>query len=104
MDKELLFYIFNLAVVVVMVVGFVYLVIISFIVQDFALIVERPLIFLIELTFMIVLPGVPLLFFSVSRGMDFGSALILASSLSVQSGLFHLVCQTSGLYRYTFGA
>jgi hypothetical protein len=104
MDKELLFYIFNLATIVIMVIAFVYLVIISFIVQEFALIVERPLIFLIELTFMIVLPGLPLLFFSVSRGMDFGSALILASSLSIQSGLFHLVFQTSGLYRYTFGA
>lgn len=104
MDKELLFYTFNLATIVAMVLAFVYLVIISFIVQDFALIVDRPLIFLIELTFMIVLPGVPLLFFSVSRGMDFGTALILASSFSVQAGIFHLVFQTSGLYRYTFGA
>jgi hypothetical protein len=104
MDKEFLFYTFNLSTIVAIVVAFVYLVIISFIVQDFALIVDRPIIFLMELTFMIVLPGVPLLFFSVSRGMDFGNALILASSLSLQSGLFHIVFQTSGLYRYTFGA
>ena len=104
MNKEFLLYIFNTATIVVLVFGFVYLVILSLIVKEYALIIERPFIFFIELLFMIVLPSVPILFFAVSRGLDFGHALLLASSFSAQSGAFHLVLQLSGLYKYSFGA
>lgn len=104
MDKELLYFLFNWAIIITLVIGFVYLLIISFIVKDYSLIIEKPLIFVIELIFMTVLPGIPLLFFAVSRGLDIGYAIALAVSLSAQSGAFHLIFQLSGLYKYTFGA
>jgi hypothetical protein len=103
MDKEYLYVLFNITTIVVLVIAFVYLLILSLLVKEYTLVIERPFVFFIELIFMIVLPGIPLLFFAVSRGLDFGHAVIVASTFSAQSGAFHVVFQLSGLYKHLFG-
>jgi hypothetical protein len=104
MDTEYLYFMFEVTVIVLLIVAFIYLFVLSIIVRDTTLIVERPFIFTIELLFMMVLPAVPLLFFVVSRGTDFKKAMILTSTLAAKFGAFHVVLQLSGTYKYLLGA
>jgi hypothetical protein len=39
----------------------------------------------------------------ISRSISFDKAMLLAVSFAIQAGLFHIVCQLSGVYRYSFG-
>lgn len=103
MDAEYLYFLFEAATIGVLVIGFVYLFVMAIIVRDYSLIVERPFIFAIEFVFMMLLPAVPLLFFTVSRGVDFKQAVVYASTLAAKFGAFHLVLQLSGFYKYAFG-
>lgn len=102
MDAEYLYFLFEVCTVIALVIGFVYLFVLSIIVRDYRHIVERPFIFTLELLFMMVLPAIPLLFFYVSRGISFVKAMAWASSLAAKFGVFHVVLQLSGMYSYLF--
>lgn len=104
MDAEYLYFLFEVATIGLLIIGFIYLFVLSLIVRDYKLIVERPFIFTIELLFMMLLPAIPLLFFTVSRGVDFKKAVILASTLAAKFGAYHIVLQLSGSYTHLFGA
>jgi hypothetical protein len=103
MDKEYLFVLFEVATIILLVIAFVYLLALSILVKEYAFIVEKPFTFFIELVFMTVLPGIPLLFFAFTRGLDIGKAVILASTFSAKVGAFHVIFQLSGIYKYTLG-
>ena len=103
MDAEYLYFLFEAATIGILVIGFIYLFVLSIIVRDYSLIVDRPFIFAMEFIFMMLLPAVPLLFFTISRGVSFQKAMIYASTLAAKFGAFHLVLQLSGLYKYSFG-
>lgn len=102
-DGEFLLYALELFKVVIMVLVFVYLFILSIVVNDYKLIVERPFLFTVELIFMMILPSIPLLFFAVSRSIPFAKALELAIIFSIIMGIFHILLQLSGFYRHFFG-
>jgi len=102
MDAEYIYFLFEVATVAVLVFALVYLFVLSIIVRDYRMIVERPFIFVVELIFMMVLPALPILFFYVSRGTDFHKAMAWASSLAAKFGIFHIVMQLSGMYSFLF--
>lgn len=104
MDAEYLYFLFEAATIGVLVVGFVFAFVLAIIVRDYSIIVNRPFIFAVEFIFMMLLPAIPLLFFTVSRGISFQTAMIYASTLAAKFGAFHLVLQLSGFYKYAFGA
>ena len=103
MDKEGVYFLFEVATVVLLVLGFVYLLVLSIIIRDYKLIVEHPFIFTLELLFMMLLPAIPLLFFKVSRDIPWKEAVLWASSLAIKFGAFHVVLQLSGFYSFLFG-
>lgn len=103
MDKEGVYFLFEVATVVILILGFVYLMVLSIIIRDYKHIVEHPFLFTIELIFMIILPVIPILFFKVSRGIPWKDAIIWASSLGTKFGAFHVVLQLSGMYTFLFG-
>jgi len=102
-EGAFLFVLFDLIAIGVSVLIFVYLFILSIVVNDYKLIVERPFLFSIELIFMALLPSIPILFFAISRSIPFAKAMALAISFAVQAALFHIVFQLSGVYRHSFG-
>jgi hypothetical protein len=104
MDAEYLYFLFEVATIGLLIIGFIYLFVLSLIVRDYKLIVERPFIFTVELLFMMLLPAIPLLFFCVSRSVDLKTAIIYASTLAAKFGAFHVVLQLSGTYTHMFGA
>lgn len=99
-----LFTLFEVFTIGICVLAFVFLFILSVVVNDYKLIVERPFLFTIELIFMTILPSIPILFFAVSRSMPLGRAMALAISFSVQAAAFHVVLQLSGVYKHSFGS
>jgi hypothetical protein len=103
MDKEGAYFMFEVVTVVALVLGFVYLLVLSIIIHDYKIIVEHPFIFTLELLFMMILPAIPLLFFKVSRGIPWKDAVIWATSLATKFGAFHVVLQLSGFYSFLFG-
>jgi len=102
MDKEYLFFLFKLFTIIALIVAAVFLFVLSVIIRDYKLIVERPFIFTVELVFMMILPVIPVIFFTVSRGISMKEAIIWASSLAGKFGIFHVLFQLSGTYTYLF--
>ena len=102
-DGAFLFLIFELSTIAISVIVFVYLFILSIVVNDYKLIVERPFLFTIEFIFMALLPSIPLLFFAISRSIPFAKAMSLAVSFAIQAAMFHIVFQLSGVYKHSFG-
>lgn len=102
MDKEFLFFLFKLFTVVILVLGAVYLFVLSIIIRDYQIIVDRPFIFIIELLFIMLLPAIPLFFFIFSRNMPLKDAIIWASSVAGKFGIGHILLQLSGTYTYLF--
>lgn len=103
MDKEYLYFLFNILTVVLLVIAFIYLLVLSIIVRDYKIIVERPFLFTLELIFMTVLPAIPILFFKISRNIPMKDAIIWTVNFAWQAGAFHVVLQLSGIYSYLFG-
>ena len=103
MDKEGTYFFFEVATVVALVLGFIYLLVLSIVIRDYKLIIEHPFIFTLELLFMMILPAIPLLFFKVSRGIPWKDAVLWATSLATKFGAFHVVLQLSGMYSFLFG-
>lgn len=101
-DGAFLFFIFEISTIILTVIVFVYLFILSIVVNDYKLIVERPFLFAIETIFMTILPSIPLLFFAISRSIPYSKAMTLAVSFAIQAAVFHVLCQLSGVYRYVF--
>jgi hypothetical protein len=99
-----LFTLFEVFTIGICVLAFVFLFILSVVVNDYRLIVERPFLFTVELIFMAILPSIPILFFAVSRSMPLGRAMALAISFAVQAAAFHVVLQLSGVYKHSFGS
>ena len=93
---------FKYLTVIALVGGFVYLLILSFIVRDYGIIIKRPIIFTIELMFFMFMPAIPLLFFYESRHISWKDALVWFGSLAGKFGAFHIVFQLSGFYTYLF--
>ena len=82
--------------------GFALLIGIAVIVRDVDMIKKRPFVFVTELLLVSLLPAVPVLFFAISRGMPFGSAVAWMYGLAIKFGLFHVLAQISGLYTFMF--
>jgi len=102
MDLEFQYYIFELGLLFIIFLGLAYLLGLSMLVRDTQLIVEKPLIFIIELILMAALPGVPILFFVVSRGISWNTAWTWYASLSTKFAIFHILSEISGFYRWLF--
>lgn len=102
MDLEYQYFLFEIAVLGIVFIGLAYLLALAIIVRDYKLIVERPLIFAIELLLMTLLPGIPILFFVVSRGTSWTSAWVWFASLSTKFAIFHVLSQLSGFYTWIF--
>lgn len=101
-DGAFLFFVFEISTIVLTVVIFVYLFVLSIVVNDYKLMVEKPFLFAIETIFMTFLPSIPLLFFAISRSIPYSKAMTLAISFAAQAAVFHILCQLSGVYRYVF--
>ena len=102
-NSDFLFLIFELFKIGITVLVFVYLFILSVVVNDYKLIVERPFLFTVELIFMMILPAIPVLFFAISRSIPIAKAVGFAVSFAILTGAFHIVLQLSGVYRHSFG-
>ncbi len=97
-----LYVLFKYLMVIALIGGFLYLLVLSAIVRDYGIIVNRPIIFTIELMFFMFLPAIPLLFFYESRNISWREALVWFGSLAGKFGAFHIVFQLSGFYSYLF--
>lgn len=102
MDLEYLYFLFKVGTLFIIIFGFTYLLVLSVIVRDTDMIVGKPFIFVVEILAMSVLPGLPLLFFVMSRGITWKSAWIWFASLSIKFGIFHVLMELSGTYRWLF--
>ena len=102
MDLEYLYFLFKIGTLFIILFGFAYLLALAIIVRDTDMITGKPFIFVIEVLAMSVLPGLPLLFFVMSRGISWTHAWIWFGSLSVKFGLFHILMELSGVYRWLF--
>lgn len=102
MDLEYQYFIFEIMLLTVVFFGLAYLLALAILVRDTKLITERPVVFVIELLLMSLLPGIPILFFVVSRGISWDRAWIWFTSLSVKFAIFHVLSQLSGFYTWIF--
>jgi len=102
MELDYYYFVFELAILGVLSFGVAYLLALAVLVRDTELIRTKPFIFVIELILMAILPGIPILFFVVSRGISWDKAWIWFSSLSVKFAIFHVISQISGFYGWLF--
>lgn len=102
MDLDFYYFIFEISIIAVLAFGIAYLLALAILVRDVKLIRSKPLIFIFELLLMAILPGIPILFFVVSRGITWERAWIWFSSLSVKFAIFHVVSEISGFYTWLF--
>ena len=102
MDLDYYYFVFEIAILALVAFGLAYLLALAFLVRDFKLIRSKPLIFIFELTLMAILPGIPILFFVVSRGISWDKAWIWFSSLSGKFAIFHILSEISGFYTWLF--
>lgn len=102
MDLEYLYFLFKIVTLMILLLGFAYLLALSIVVRDVQLIKARPFLFAIELLGMAVLPGLPLLFFVVSRNISWKTAWLWFVSLSVKFAIIHVLLEISGTYRWLF--
>lgn len=102
MELDYYYFVFEIAILGILAFGIAYLLALAVLVRDTQLIRTKPLIFIIELILMAILPGVPILFFVVSRGISWEKAWIWFSSLSVKFALFHVISELSGFYTWLF--
>jgi len=101
-DLELLYFLFKIAIIVILVFGFAYLIALAAIVHDYSIIVNKPFLFAIETMLMSLLPGIPILFFVVTRNITWKKAWVWFASLSIKFAIFHVLSQLSGLYNWLF--
>lgn len=102
MDLDFYYFVFEIAIIGVLAFGIAYLLALAILVRDVQLIRGKPLIFIFELLLMAFLPGIPILFFVVSRGIPWEKAWIWFSSLSIKFAIFHIVSEMSGFYTWLF--
>lgn len=102
MDLEYLYFLFKIATLLILVMGFAYLLALAIIVRDLDMVLKKPFLFTVELLAMSLLPGLPLLFFVFSRNITWRTAWIWFISLSVKFGIFHILMEFSGTYRWLF--
>ena len=102
MDLDFYYFIFEIGILGVLAFGIAYLLALAILVRDTQLIRSKPLIFIFELILMATLPGIPILFFVVSRGISWEKAWIWFSSLSVKFAIFHVISELSGFYTWLF--
>lgn len=102
MDLEFLYFLFKVATLLIIVLGFAYLLALSIIVRDLDMVLNKPFLFTVELLAMGLLPGLPLLFFVASRNITWKQAWLWFVSLSIKFGVFHLLMEFSGTYRWLF--
>ena len=102
MDLEYLYFLFKIVTLMIILLGFAYLLALSIIVRDVELIKRHPFLFAVELLGMTLLPGLPLLFFVVSRNITWRTAWIWFISLSVKFAVLHILLEISGTYRWLF--
>lgn len=102
MEIEYQYVWFQILFLAVSYIGFAYLLALSILVRDTELIVNRPFVFTIELLLMTILPGIPMMYFVISRNLSWGKAWVWFVSTSVQFGIFHVLFQLSGIYTWLF--
>lgn len=102
MDIEYQYLWFQILFLAVSYIGFAYLLALAILVRDTNLIVNKPIIFTIETLLMTILPGIPMMYFVISRNLSLGKAWVWFISTSVQFGIFHVLFQLSGIYTWLF--
>lgn len=102
MELESYYLWFNLLVLALTYLGVAFLLSLAIIVRNYDLIVNSPLIFTVETILMSILPGIPLLFFVISRKISFAKAWLWFGTTSIQFGIFHILLQLSGTYDWLF--
>jgi len=70
MDKEGAYFMFEVVTVVALVLGFVYLLVLSILIHNYKIIVKHPLIFTLDFLFILILPAIPFLFSKFSRAFQ----------------------------------
>ena len=103
-DIDFIYLFVKIAIVTGIILGIVILVPLAMIKRDIQIIKSRPVIFAIETILIGVLPGVALLFFSISRGIPFSETKIYALEFAAKFCTFHILFQISGFYKYLLGA
>jgi len=102
MSLEYLYFIIELGIIAIVLIGFTLLLGITLAVRDFSMILNKPFIFALETLAMAFIPAVPLLFFVVTRGISISMAIKWFLGLTVKFGVLHVLFQTSGFYSYMF--
>jgi len=104
MTLEYLYFVFEITIIFLIFMSVAYLLALSVIARDYKIIIENPFLFIIELLLMSILPGIPILFFVITRGISMEQAWIWFSSLSVKFAIFHVISQLSGFYTWLFSS
>mgnify|MGYP003347972556 FL=1 len=102
-DIDYVYLFTKIAIITGIILGLSILVPLAMIKRELYMIKQRPLLFAIE-TFLIgILPGIALMFFTVSRGIPFHETRIFALELALKFSIFHVLFQISGFYKYLIG-
>lgn len=102
MTGDIYFVVFSVLLLLAAAVGFVYLFALSIFVHDTSIITGNFVYFFVETLLVAILPALPFFFFVVSRGISIEKAKLYFYSLAAKFGVFHLLLQLSGYYRYLF--
>jgi hypothetical protein len=102
-DIDYIYLFVKIAIITAIVLGLSILVPLAIIKRDTFIITQRPLKFAIETFLVGVVPGICILFFTISRGIPFSETRIFALELAIKFSLFHVLFQISGFYKYLIG-
>ena len=103
LDYDYIYLFVKIAIVTAMIIGLVILLPLAILKRDTFIITQRPFLFAAESFLIGVVPGLAMLFFTVSRGIPFAETKVFALTIAVQFVAFHILFQISGLYKYLMG-
>ena len=102
-DIDFIYLFVKIAIITGIILGIIILVPLAMIKRDIQLLKSKPFIFTIETILIGILPGIALLFFTISRGIPFSETKIYSLELAIKFSLFHVLFQISGFYKYLIG-
>lgn len=102
-DTDYIYLFVKIAIITAIVIGIAILVPLSVVKKETYMITQRPVLFAMETFLVGVVPGLCLMFFTISRGIPFSETRLFALELAIKFSLFHVLFQISGFYKYLIG-
>lgn len=102
-DYDFVYMFINIAILTIVVIGFMILVPLAVVRHKSDFITRRPFMFFIEVIAIGVLPAIPLLFFMFTRNLPFETVSTMFYLLTAKFAALHVLFELSGYYAHLFG-